>query len=64
MNRIQLKYAREREAIRKASSEITDLWWTNPAENGHVKTAVIENIIQKHLWGLPDADVIRKKGTL
>ncbi len=59
MNRLQAKYAREREAIRKAASEITDLWWTNPTENDHVKTAIVANIIQRHLWGLTDGDVAR-----
>jgi hypothetical protein len=36
-------------AIKTAASEITDLWWAKPNENGHVKTAVVEEIIKKHL---------------
>ena len=50
----------QRRAIARAASEITDLWWARPDENGHVKTRVVEEIIQKHLWGEAFTDVARK----
>jgi hypothetical protein len=38
--------------IAAAASEITDLWWANPQENGHVKTRVVEEILQKKILGM------------
>jgi hypothetical protein len=50
---------RERQAIAEAASEITNLWWANPTENGHIKAQVVRDIIQKHLWSFTDSEVKR-----
>jgi hypothetical protein len=62
MNRDQVAMERERQAIAAAASEITDLWWAKPQENGHIKTQVVKDILQKHLWGFTDAELRRGEG--
>jgi hypothetical protein len=50
MSNAAISMERERRAIEAAASEITDLWWAKPNENGHIKTQIVKEIIQKHLW--------------
>lgn len=41
------------EAAAKAASEITDLWWTHPEKNGHIKAQIVRDIITRHMIGIP-----------
>lgn len=51
----------ERQIISEAAGEITNLWWTRPDQNGHLKKQAVEDIIQKHLWGFTDAETRKPK---
>lgn len=51
-----IRDARLQRDIAAAASEITDLWWCNPQENGHLKTQTVKEIIQKHIFGM----IVRK----
>jgi hypothetical protein len=46
------------EAAAKAASEITDLWWTRPEHNGHIKAQIVRDIITKHMIGVPPVPVV------
>jgi hypothetical protein len=46
------------EAATKAASEITDLWWTRPEQNGHIKAQIVRDIITRHLIGIPPGPVV------
>lgn len=37
------------ERLKLAASEITDLWWAHPEAGGPIKTAIVEEILRKHL---------------
>jgi len=39
------------DAIAAAASEITDLWWTTPTQNGHIKTQVVKDILHRYFAG-------------
>jgi hypothetical protein len=41
------------EAATRAASEITDLWWTHPEQNGHIKAQIVRDIITRHMIGIP-----------
>lgn len=60
MTNATISMERERQDIAKAASKITDLWWVNPQENGHLKTQTVIDIIQTQLWGFSDSRTVRQ----
>ena len=47
--------------MKAAASEITDLWWARPDENGAAKTAVVEEILRRHI---PDEAVVKAAASI
>jgi hypothetical protein len=57
INEARVALERERRDIAAAASKITDLWWSKPDENGHLKTQAVINILQRQFWGWCDSDL-------
>jgi len=60
MNMTQDRMEAERRMIAETASEIANLWWARPDENGAAKTQVVRDIIQKHMWGFTDTQMGRR----